>query len=125
MKNTIFVLSTMLSILTAHVPSASSQVLGTNYVWVDSATVNTIGRDSTFVRQWEAVSFWCRGGEGWFRAGAPDTASWSSRKYSRIAENQVVSFDAGTPLKRLQFRANTGNVVFYFVGYKKRKQYGN
>lgn len=117
------VLLSLMLLLTA-VPCTYAQVQGTSWTWVDSATVNTTGRDSVFSTRWESVSFWSRGGESWFRAGAPDTASWSSRKWTRLAENQVVTFDAGTPLKRLQFRSNTSTVVFYFVGYKKRKQFG-
>lgn len=119
------VLLALLSILLFFVGSAQSQVLGLNYEWSDSMTVNNTGRDSTFVTVWESVNFWFRGGEGWIRSAssaAGDTANWNSKKWKRLADNQVVSWDAGLKLKRLQFKAATGTVQAYFSGYKKVRQ---
>jgi hypothetical protein len=100
-----------------------SQSLGTNYSWADSATVNVVGRDSTFSTIWESVSIWVRGGEGWIKYGAPDTNSWNSRKWIRAAESQIFVFDQGNKLRRLHFKANSGVATFYFFGYKKRRQF--
>lgn len=101
-----------------------SQTLGTNYAWQDSATVNVTGRDSTFARIWEDVDIKCHGGDGWIRWGAPDTSSWSSRKWYRLAAGEHINFGPGTKLRRLQFKAVTGTTTFYFAGHKKRWQVG-
>lgn len=116
----------LLSILLFFAGSAQSQVLGVNYSWSDSMTVNNTGRDSTFVTVWESVNFWFRGGEGYVRFAfnsAGDTTNWSSKNWIRLADNQVLSFDAGSKLKRLQFKAATGTTQAYFVGYKKTRQF--
>lgn len=104
--------------------SANAQVLGTNYAWSDSITVGTSGRDSTFSRVWEEVNIKAVGGDAWIRYGAPDTSSWSSRKWYRIVSGESISFGPGTKLRRLQFKANASTVTFYFAGYKKRWQVG-
>jgi hypothetical protein len=103
--------------------SCQAQALGVNYSWSDSILVNTGGRDSTFATIWESVNIWFRGGEGYVRFGAPDTTGWNSRKFVRLADNQILGFDAGTKLRRLQFKAATGTATIYFAGYKKRRQF--
>jgi hypothetical protein len=106
--------------------TASSQVLGVNYSWSDSITVNVIGRDSLFATVWESVNIWFRGGEGYIKYAlntAGDTTGWNSKRWVRLADNQIISFDAGTKLRRLQFKSATGTAVIYFVGYKKVRQF--
>lgn len=113
----------LLTIMVLCTSQCSGQSLGTNYSWGDSITVNTTGRDSSFAKIWESVNIWFRGGEGYVRYGASDTTGWSSRKWTRLADNQVLSFDAGTKLRRLQFKAATGTATIYFSGYKKTRQF--
>lgn len=101
----------------------TGSTFGKNYVWQDSLSVNTTGRDSTFAIQWESVSIWCEDGDALVKIGAPDVGSWSSRKFVRLTEGMVMRFGPETKLVRLQFKGATGAVRFYFLGYKKSKQF--
>lgn len=121
---TVKILTVLSFTLLLIVDEASAQVLGTNYTWADSATVNVTGRDSTFSRIWEEVNIRVTGGDGYIRIGAPDTSAWSSRKWQKIIQGETFSFGPGTKLRRLQFKSSTGLVTFWFVGYKKKWQVG-
>lgn len=101
----------------------TGSTFGKNYVWQDSLSVNTVGRDSTFAVQWESVNIWCEDGDAFIKIGAPDVGSWSSRKWVRLTEGMVMRFGPETKLVRLQFKGATVPVRFYFLGYKKSKQF--
>jgi len=103
--------------------SVRAQVFGVNYLWQDSTTITTVAIDSAYVVQWEQITVRTDTVVLWYRAGAPDTTSWSSREWMRLASGATLSYGPATPLRRLEFRAGAGTGVIYKEGYKKVAQY--
>lgn len=117
------VLTGLCLLLTFHAGDGRGQALGVQYVWQDSATVGVTGADSLFSTVWETVNIFCDGGNGWIKIGAPDTSNWGLRHWTHLKENQVVTLEPSTKLRRIKFKAETGKVTFYFVGTKRKPKW--
>ena len=103
--------------------AANAAIYGTNYFWQDSLALSTSAVDSHFVVKWQQVVFWSNGADLLFRAGSPDTTSWSSRKFTKISAGQTYSFGSATKLIRFEYKASSGSGTLYMSGYKKSAQF--
>ncbi len=100
-----------------------AQTFGTNYLWSDSLTTTTAAKDSNFTTRWEQIVVSTDTISIWYRAGAPDVTSWSSRDWIKLDEGASLSFGPATPLQRFEWKADAGAGVIFFQGYKKTPQY--
>jgi hypothetical protein len=104
-------------------PTLARAQIGTRFVWSDSIVVNTTATDSTFSQRWEYVTFYADTVDFYYRAGAPDVASWTSRKWILVPNGSVVSFGPATPLVRLEFKTKAGTGNLYMIGAKTTRQF--
>lgn len=104
-------------------PSANAQALGQQYVWVDSLATSTSSIDSFFTVQWNDIMIWPVGADLLVRIGAPDTASWSSRKWLRVDDGMAITIGAASRLRRLEFKTISGTGALFLSGLKKSSQY--
>lgn len=115
-------LSLLVLLSVAPMRSPSPQ-FGLNFYWADSIRATTTPIDCTFSRQWRQVVIKTDTIALWFRAGAPDTSSWSSRDWIKLDAGESISFGTATPLKRLEFKADAGTGYVFSMGYKNAPQY--
>lgn len=93
------------------------------YTWCQSDTVTATATDSTFSQRWEQCQFWFSGCDGYVRIGAPDTTSWSSRTWLKVADGQIITIDYRTPFLKQSFKSVSGAGRLYRVGIKRKAQY--
>jgi hypothetical protein len=93
------------------------------YTWQQSDTVTVTAVDSTFAYRWEQCQFWFSGCDGYVRIGAPDTTSWSSRTWTKVADGQIITIDYRTPFVKQSFKSVSGAGRLYRVGIKRRAQW--
>lgn len=97
--------------------------IGQRYLWADSMSVSTIAADSTFGQRWETVTMWTDTVAIYFRAGAPDVTSWSSRDWIYLPVGSSITFGAATPLVRLEVKTVSGTGKLFMIGNKTKRQY--
>ena len=109
--------------LVAYSTQGGAQVLGNMYLWQDSVKTTTVAKDSFFTYRWESVTIYTDTIDIWYRAGAPDTASWSSRDWMKLETGSSLYFGPSTKLRRFEWKARTGVGFIFFVGNKRRAQF--
>ena len=105
------------------VPKVEAQSFGTSYLWSDSLLTRTAAQDSNFTTRWQQLVVSTDTISIWYRAGAPDVTSWSSRDWIKLDEGASLSFGPATPIQRFEWKADAGVGVIFFQGYKKIPQY--
>jgi len=128
-RDFLLILATALTLSLFRQPSfapsaAPAQVLGVNYIWTDSISVNTTGIDSFFTVKWENLTIKADTGDVWVKAATGlDTANWSARDPYLLDDGESLSFGPSNSIRRLAVRANIGTSTVYFIGTKKRSMY--
>ena len=109
--------------------SANKPVLSQTSTWIDSLAVTTTEVDTTFSPRWNGCCLWFDNCTGLVRFGTTttDTVSWSSKKWFKLEENQVMRFMINeyynaNHLWRLEYKAVSGTGILYIVGYKNAYQ---
>jgi len=115
-------LATVAALAAAFLALTAQQFPRPVYLWQHAIQVTEDGIDSTFVLQWEQVSFWASGPVR-VRLGAPDTRDWSQRPWLQLGGSQVLSIGPAPHLKRLQVQALSDTVTLYMVGLKRERQF--
>lgn len=97
--------------------------IGTFYVHSDSSSCIVTSVDTTYSTVWTQLTIWSTDIDILLKIGAPDTTSWSDRKYLRIPVGQSITFGPATKVRRLEYRSQSGSGTIYFIGYKTVSQF--
>jgi len=97
--------------------------LGTRYLWNHKLATTTAAIDCTFTVKWQQVTIYSDTLDIWYRAGAPDTSSWSSRDWMKLEAGSGLKYENPVYLKRFEYKTVSGTGYIYLMGTKKSAQY--
>ena len=114
-----------ISILLLALSSTTATAQGLLYSWGHKIATTTAEQDSSWsaANAWYDVTIYTDSLDLWYKLGAPDTASWSSRDFIFLPAGASLYIGPSTRLRRIAFKTVAGTADVYFVGRKRRRQY--
>lgn len=120
-----YYLLVVLSISVLGLSSSNTATAQSLYGWAHKISISTTAQDSIWsaADAWYDVSFYTDSLAIWYKIGAPDTASWSSRDWIFLPEGSSVYIGPSTRLRRFEFKTVVSSSKLYMIGRKRRRQY--
>ena len=105
-----------------------SGVSAQQYAWTDSLAASTTSVDTTFSPRWNGCTLWFTGSAGLvkFATSSSDTAGWSDKTWTELAQGQTLGFWQvpyyQCMLYRLEYKSVSATGAVHIVGVKVRYQ---